>query len=102
MVREQILIATRQEIPHAVAVMVDEWDEQEGLTRIGASILVEKSSQRAIIIGKQGQFLKAIGTDARIEIEKMLGHKVFLQLHVRVSEDWRMSPRVLRELEYGE
>jgi len=102
MIREQILIATRQEIPHAVAVLVDEWEEETGLIRISASIIVEKSSQRAIIIGKQGQFLKKIGTSAREEIEKMVEQKVFLQLHVRVSEDWRMSPRVLHELEYSE
>ncbi len=101
-IREQILIASRQEIPHAVAVMVEEWEEQDGLTRISASILVEKSSQRAILIGKQGSFLKAIGTEARQEIEKMLDRKVYLQLHVRVSQDWRMSPRILQELEYSE
>ena len=102
MIREQILIAARQEIPHAVAVLVDEWEEESELTRISASIIVEKSIQRAILIGKQGQFLKRIGTGARLEIEKMTGKKVFLQLHVRVSEDWRMSPRVLHELEYSE
>jgi len=102
LVREKILHATREEVPHSVAVLVDEWDEEPGLTRIGATILVEKSSQRAILIGKQGQFLKKVGTEARLEIEEMLGTKVYLQLHVKVSEDWRMSPRILQELEYSD
>ena len=101
LVREKILIATRQEVPHSVAVMVDEWEEEEnGMSRISATILVEKASQRGILIGKQGQFLKKIGELARTEIEAFLGHKVFLQLHVKVSEGWRMNPRVLHELEY--
>lgn len=102
LIREKILKATHQEVPHSVAVVVDEWNEEGNLTRISASILVEKSSQRAILIGKQGQFLKKIGTEARLEIEQMLEAKVFLQLHVKVSEGWRMSPRVLHELEYSE
>jgi GTP-binding protein Era len=102
LVREKILVATRDEIPHSVAVMVDEWEEEPNLTRIAATILVEKSSQRAILIGKQGQFLKKIGTEARLEIEELIGKKVYLQLHVKVSEDWRMSPRILQELEYSD
>ncbi len=102
LVREKILHATHEEVPHSVAVFVDEWEEEGGLTRIGATILVEKASQRAIIIGKQGSFLKKVGTDARVEIEQMLGTKVYLQLHVKVSEDWRMSPRILQELEYSD
>lgn len=102
LVREKILIASRQEIPHSVAVMVEEWEEEENMSRISATILVEKASQRGILIGKQGQFLKKIGEQARHEIEAMLGHKVFLQLHVKVSEGWRMNPRVLHELEYTE
>ena len=102
LVREKILQATRDEVPHSVAVLVDEWDEQDGLTRIGATILVEKASQRAILIGKGGQFLKKIGTEARADIEQLIGTKVYLQLHVKVSEDWRMSPRILHELEYSD
>ncbi len=102
LVREKILHAAREEVPHSVAVLVDDWEEDGAMTRIGATILVEKASQRAIIIGKQGQFLKKIGTEARLEIEEMLGHKVFLQLHVKVSEDWRMSPRILHDLEYSD
>lgn len=101
-VREQILFATREEVPHSVAVMVDDWEEDGDLTRIGATILVEKSSQRGILIGKQGQFLKNIGEKARGEIEAFLGTRVYLQLHVKVSEGWRMNPRVLHELDYAE
>lgn len=101
-VREKILIATKQEVPHAVAVMVDSWEEEDALIRIAASIYVEKASQRAILIGKQGQFIKKIGTEARAEIEELLGSKVFLELQVRVKEDWRMNPRMLQELEYAE
>lgn len=101
LVREKILLATRQEIPHATAVMVDSWDESNPeVTVVQASILVEKSSQRAILLGKGGQFIKAIGTKAREEIEALLGHKIYLELHVRVQEGWRMNPRVLHELEY--
>jgi len=102
LVREKILVATRQEIPHATAVFVEEWEDTGELVRIHATIYVEKSSQRAIIIGKKGEFLKKIGTEARQEIEALLGKRVFLELFVKVSEDWRMNPRVLRELEYSE
>lgn len=104
LVREKILNATRQEVPHATAVLVDEWaeDENTGLLHIGANIFVEKASQRGILIGKQGQFLKKIGTDARKEIEALLGRQVFLQLNVKVREDWRMNPRMLQELEYSD
>ena len=99
LVREKLLHATRQE-SHAVAVLIDGWEEEDNLTRITATILVEKASQRAIVIGKQGQFIKAIGTKARVEIEALIGKKVFLELHVRVEEGWRMNPRLLHELEY--
>jgi len=101
-VREKILQRTREEVPHATAVVVDEWEEEEnGLVRIAASIIVDKTSQKGILIGKQGQFLKEIGTDSRKEIEELLGKKVYLELHVRVQEGWRQNPRVLKELEYG-
>jgi GTP-binding protein Era len=102
LVREKILRTTREEVPHAVAVMVDEWEDEPNFTRISATILVEKSSQRGILIGKQGTFLKEIGSSARQEIEAFLGHKIYLELHVKVSEGWRQNPRVLHELEYFE
>ncbi len=102
LVREKILIATRQEIPHATAVLVEAWEDEGDLTRISASIFVEKASQKGIIIGKQGQFLKKIGSEARKEIEEFLGRRVFLELHVKVREGWRMDPRTLHELEYSD
>src|SRR5579862_6108007 len=102
LVREKILLATRQEVPHSVAVRVDEWTEEEALTRISATILVEKVSQRGILIGRQGRFLKDVGTRARKEIEEILRRPVYLELHVSVEEGWRMNPRLLHELEYSE
>ncbi|RYG43870.1 GTPase Era, partial [bacterium] len=103
LVREKILIATRQEVPHAVAVMIEDWEEEEGgLVRIDAVILVEKASQRGILIGKGGQFVKTVGQKAREEIEPLLGRKVFLTLQVKVSEGWRMNPRIVHELSYDQ
>lgn len=103
LVREKILNATRQEVPHATAVLVEDWQEDEhGTLHISASIIVEKESQKAILIGKQGQFIKKVGTQARMEIEQLLGQKVFLELFVKVRPDWRMNPRMLHEMEYSE
>jgi GTP-binding protein Era len=99
-VREKILLATRQEIPHSTAVRVDEWEEEDGRLHIGLTLIVEKASQRAILIGKQGAFIKQVGMQARTEVEELLGRHVFLDLHVKVAEDWRMNPRILEELEY--
>ena len=101
LIRERVLLQTREEVPHATAVRIENWDDDEELVRIGASIIVEKPGQRAILIGKGGQFLKKIGTEARQEIEEFLGKKVFLDLHVIARENWRMNPRVLQEMEYG-
>ncbi|MHB8635309.1 MAG: GTPase Era [Fimbriimonadaceae bacterium] len=102
-VREQIVGATRQEVPYATAVTVDSWEEQEsGRVIISATIIVDKSSQRAILIGQEGSFLKRIGSAARQEIESLLGRPVYLNLHVRVQEGWRMNPGLIHELEYGE
>ena len=102
LVREKILQATRQEIPHATAVLVEDWEESDDLVRIHATIFVEKTSQRAILIGKHGDFLKRIGTQARQEIEALIGKRVYLELYVKVRQDWRMDPRVLKELEYSD
>lgn len=102
-VREQIITATRQEVPYATAVTVDTWEERaNGSVAISATIIVEKSSQRAILIGTEGAFLKRIGTGARLEIETLLGRTVHLNLHVRVQEGWRMNPALIHELEYGD
>lgn len=101
LVREKILLATRQELPYATAVLVESWEEDaSGLLRIGASIIVEKEGQKRIVIGQGGKFIKAVGTAARAEIEALLGRHVFLELHVKVRPDWRMNPRMLQELEY--
>lgn len=100
-VREKILLKTRQEVPHATAVVVESWEDRpDGLAHVSATIIVDKDSQRAILLGKHGQFIKQIGTEARIDLEEMLSQKVFLELHVRVQEGWRQNPRILHELDY--
>jgi GTP-binding protein Era len=100
-IRERALRLTRQEVPHALATIVDEWEEKPGVTRISASIVVEKAGQKAIIIGKGGAMLKRIGSEAREEIEAWTGTKVYLELFVKVRTDWRQNPRMLRDLEYS-
>ena len=100
-VREKIMNLTKQEIPFATAVAVDSWQEEGDHLTIGAIIIVEKPSQRGIIIGKGGQFLKQIGMLARDELEKLFRKKIYLDLHVRVQENWRMDPRILQELDYS-
>ncbi|MCA9473728.1 MAG: GTPase Era [Nitrospirales bacterium] len=99
-VREKILQQTHAELPYAVAVLIEDFLEKDSAAHITASIYVEKSSQKPIIIGKQGQRLKAIGTDARIEMEQIFGVKIFLELWVKVREDWRDNERLLTELGY--
>jgi GTP-binding protein Era len=101
MIREQILRQTREEIPYSTGVVVDSFKEGEPLVRIEASILVERESQKAILIGRGGSMLKAIGTAARREIESFLGTKVFLGLFVKVRERWREDPSVLEEMGLG-
>jgi GTP-binding protein Era len=101
LIREQALLATYQEVPHAVAVQLEECSEQERLTVIRATILVERPGQKAILIGKGGAMLKRIGQAARLELERLLGRKVFLELWVKVAEEWRSDTRRLRELGYG-
>lgn len=98
-IREQIMHLTQQEIPYVSAVTVDLFkeDEAKNLIRISATIHVEKDSQKAIMIGKQGAMLKKIGTQARLSMEKLFGAKVFLELFVRVKKDWTSSEGMLRE-----
>jgi GTPase len=101
-VREQVILKTREEVPYAAAVAVEEFDEAErttgprGLVRIAAQIFVERESQKGIVIGKRGAMLKAIGTAAREGLERLLGCKVFLTLHVRVDERWSERADALR------
>jgi len=103
LIREQVLHFTHQEVPHAVAVLVEEWHERRGgIVHIGATIYVEKESQKAILIGKGGAMLKKIGAAARQEIERMIERKVFLELWVKVRKHWRARDDDLRELGYTE
>jgi GTP-binding protein Era len=97
-VREKILRATREEIPHSVAVLIDHWAEEENGLRIGALILVERESQKGIVIGKGGELLKKVGTQARADLEKILGVKIYLELWVKVRKDWRNDPGTLHEI----
>jgi len=99
LIREQVLLATRQEIPHAVAVAIDEWEERRAdLTHIAATIYVERESQKGIIIGAGGAMLKKIGQGAREQIENWIGHQVFLELWVKVLPKWREREDRLRQL----
>ena len=98
MVREKILYLTRQEVPHSTAVVIEKWEEGPKLTRIEASILVERDSQKAILVGKGGSMMKKIGIAARDDAEKFLGTKVYLGLHVKVRGDWRDNKRTLTDL----
>ena len=101
-VREKILHRMREEIPHAAAVVVERWVERaDGLVEIEATIFVERDSQKGIVIGKGGGVLKEVGTEARADIEHLLGRRVFLSLRVEVRPDWRNDPRVLGELGIG-
>jgi len=99
-IREQALRATRQEVPYAVAVLLDEITPKETATVIRATLLVEREGQKAILIGKKGQMLKQIGTAARAELERLLGRKVFLDLWVKVAKGWRQDPTMLRQRGY--
>ena len=100
LVREKVLMATRQEVPHSVAVMVDRWEETPTITRIYATIRVERDGQRAIVIGAKGAMLKKIGTVARAEMERIFGVKIFLDLHVRVQPGWREETAFLNALDW--
>ena len=102
LIREQVLRQTRQEVPHAVAVTVEEFKEREnGTVYVAASIFVEKDSQKGIIIGRGGRMLRQIGTAARREIERMVGETAYLDLRVRVREGWRRDESELRRLGYS-
>jgi GTPase len=101
LIREKALEATRQEVPHSVTVMVDSWeDASPTLTRIYASIFVERSGQKGIIIGAKGEMLKRIGTLARADLETLLGRQVFLDLHVKVQPSWRENKAFLNALDW--
>ncbi|MEZ5399847.1 MAG: GTPase Era [Bryobacteraceae bacterium] len=99
-IREEALEATAQEVPHAVAVLIDQWDEGGPVTRIAATIVVERQGQKKIVIGAGGAMLKRIGSGARAQIERMLGRRVYLELFVKVRKDWRENPGFLNELDW--
>lgn len=101
LIREQVLRFTREEVPHSVAVVIEEYKEREtGGVYIAATIYVEKESQKGILIGAGGQMLHRIGTAAREEIERMVGGKVYLDLWVKVSKNWRRDLRRVRQMGY--
>lgn len=102
LVREQVLLFLRQEVPHSVAVVVEEFKERrDDLTYVSAVIYVERATQKAIVLGKEGQMLKKIGQAARQSIEEMLGTRVYLDLWVKVRPNWRSNEQELRRLGYA-
>ncbi len=101
LIREACLLKLRDEVPHSLAVRIDEFKEREnGMAYIAATIFVERDSQKGIVIGEGGKMMKAIGSAARKEIEEMGGRKVFLELRVKVHKDWRDDPNALKQLGY--
>jgi len=95
-IREKILINTSDEIPHSVAITIDKYEETDVIDRIYAMIYCEQKSQKGILIGKSGSLLKKIGTESRIELEKMVDKKVFLSLEVKIAKDWRKKDKILK------
>ncbi|MGQ8873862.1 GTPase Era [Paenibacillus amylolyticus] len=102
LIREKILQMTREEVPHSIAVTIEDMKVQDnGVVYISAVIFVERDSQKGIIIGKQGALLKEVGKRARHDIQNLLGSKIFMDLWVKVKKDWRNQDRVLRDLGFG-
>ena len=99
-VREKILLNTKEEIPHSVAIKVDRYEETPEIDRIYANIFCETKSQKGILIGKGGSLLKKIGTEARLDLENIVEKKVFLALQVKVEKDWRKNDKVLKNFGY--
>ena len=104
LIREKVLHLTREEIPHSIAVVMDTLERRENNAAIyvGATIIVERNSQKGIVIGKQGSMLKEVGKRARVDIEALLGSKVFLELWVKVQKDWRNKASQLRDYGFRE
>jgi GTP-binding protein Era len=98
LIREAALEGVRDELPHSIAVVVEEMITEGRLVKVYADVYVERTSQKAIVIGARGSRLKEVGTRARREIESLLGSKVYLDLHVRVAKDWQRDPKQLRKL----
>ncbi|PTY82309.1 GTPase Era, partial [Heyndrickxia sporothermodurans] len=104
LIREKVLHLTREEVPHSIAVVIEKMQKREDSEKIHvmAAIIVERSSQKGIIIGKQGSMLKEIGKRARLDIENLLGSKVYLELWVKVQKDWRNKVTQLRDFGFRE
>ncbi|MGN1227904.1 MAG: GTPase Era [Christensenellales bacterium] len=100
-IREKILLALDDEVPHGVAISIIKFEDEGNLTRISADIICERDSHKGIILGNKGQMLKKIGQSARIDIEKMLGNKVFLEIFVKVKNNWKNSLALLSEIGYN-
>ena len=100
LIREHVLMQTHEEVPHAVLVLIEQFEESPRLTRIAAVIYCERDGQKAILLGKGGQMLKKIGTTARLDIEKMVGTRVFLELFVKIKAGWRDSRTFVEELDW--
>ena len=99
-IREKVMMSTKQEVPHAVAVRVETFEERPKLVRISATVSVEREGQKGILIGRGGEKLKAIGTAAREELEEILAVKVFLEIRVKVERDWRRDERLVQRLDW--
>jgi GTPase len=97
-IREKLILMTEQEMPYSTAVVIEQFEEGEKLHRIHATVYVERESQKAIVIGRGGQKLKEIGTEARKELETFFGRKIFLELHVKVKKGWRDDEEMLKSL----
>ncbi len=101
-IREKVILHTRQELPYVTAVLIDSFEEGEMLTRIRANIIVEKESQKPIVIGAGGERIKQIGKEARLELEKLFPPRVFVELYVKVEPDWRDDQATIAALDYRE
>ncbi|MFA7658874.1 MAG: GTPase Era [Candidatus Gastranaerophilaceae bacterium] len=99
-IREKILINTKEEIPHSVAVLVEKYEEKDKIDKIYATIYCEQKSQKGILVGKGGSMIKIIGTQARLELEEITQKKVYLELNVKVEKDWRKNDKSLKNLGY--
>ncbi|MCB1020224.1 MAG: GTPase Era [Acidobacteria bacterium] len=99
LIRERIFIETHEEVPHSTTVLIDNWDESPRLLKLSATVYVERSGQKAIVIGKQGELMKRIATKARESLEERFGRKVFLEVFVKVKPKWRDAPGFMRTLD---
>jgi GTPase len=100
LIREKAIEATREEVPHSIAVGIDSFEERAGLVKVRATVYVEREGQKGILIGKGGEMIKKIGTSARKEIQSVLSTRVFLELFVKVQPNWRQNARMVRQLDW--